>query len=173
MLIIITKDRKIRQFYTSTRSNSGAWGQVIELNDTYDQERATNALKKALSRLGANEPLCLVGHGNDTEIGGSGKTRDPWGWSYADVAPMLAALPHRPTAVLIEACAEEEEDGTKIDPVFGFAQALAQQLNRHGQAGRMSGCTVYGYINETDSEHSLPNPATIGRSVELIPYVIH
>lgn len=173
MLIIITKDKKIRTFYSGAGSKSGLWGRVLELNVTDDQDRATNALKKALSLLGADEPLCLVGHGNDTEIGGSGKTRDPWGWRFDEIAPMLAALPHRPSVVLIEACAEEEDDGTKIDPIFGFAQALADQLNKPGQAGRMSGCTVYGYTNETDSQHTLPNPGTIARSVEVVPYLIH
>lgn len=172
MLIVITKDREIRDFYSDPGSNSAAWGQVLLLNVTDNQERATNALRKALSLFGRNEPLCLVGHGNDTEIGGSGGEDDPWGWTAQGIAEMLAALPHRPTVVLVEACAEEESDGMKVDPVFGFAQALSTELNRPGRAGTMSGCILYGYINETDVTHTLPDPRTIDKSVEVVPYVI-
>jgi len=169
MLIIITKDRRIRRFYTESRSGSGAWGQIYLLDASDNQKRATEGLKNALSLLSAGESLCLVGHGNDTEIGGSGKSGDPWTWTADDLAGLLAALPNKPDGVLFEACALDEDDPHKVDPVFGFAQAVWSRLSGTGGAGRMAGATIFGYQNGVPVEHTLPKPgvAALDKNVEL------
>ncbi|WP_027344956.1 hypothetical protein [Hamadaea tsunoensis] len=169
MLIIITKDPKIVRFYTSARSGSGAWGQIVVLDPGYDQTQATRQLSDTLAKLPAGESLCLVGHGNDTEIGGSGKRNDPWGWHADELAGMLSLLRQKPDGVLFEACALDEDDPHKVDPVFGFAQAVWSRLNGSGQAGKMKGVTIFGYQNGVPVEHTLPRPGTaaLDKNVEL------
>ncbi|WP_155368067.1 hypothetical protein [Catellatospora vulcania] len=180
MLIVITKDPKIVDFISTTKSGAAAWGTVHLLNPAHGQDQAHAQLIGLLNTARSGDPLCIVGHGNDHEVGGKGNANDPWGWTAKDMALLLnTELNNRPSLILFEVCSDEAlEEATKESnqvgkmPVEGFATNLQAAFRKTGVADRLNGLTVYSYNRHTATTHTLPHPDAVAKSRELQPSVL-
>ncbi|MGH3680226.1 MAG: hypothetical protein ACRDT2_08240 [Natronosporangium sp.] len=156
MIIIITQDPAVNRWAHTTGSNTRAWGRLIVISAA-DQAAATKLLRDVLASVGRDEPLCLVGHGNDREIGDAGSQPADWTWSVEDVARLLASQlkSGHQAPILIESCA---------NTVANFSAGVAVQL---AKLRSLAGVWLYGYNRPVDVYHTLPNPVTLDRNVEL------
>jgi hypothetical protein len=156
MLIIVTQDQSIVNWAGTQQSNARAWGQLIIIS-ARSQQQATAQFTQALSMVGSDEPLCLMGHGNDTAIGDAGSGPADWTWSDADVAQILARnLGQEHVApILIEACA---------DTIANFAAHVAVQLE---SMRKLNGVWLYGYNRPVDVTNPMPDPHRLDRNVAL------
>lgn len=155
MLIVITKDQEIMEWASSPESGAGAWGSLKQLS-AGTQRTANPRLLEFLSGVAQDEPLCITGHGNDTEVGDEGSGRPNWTWTHADLASLLGALVDDYRGpILMEVCANTVSD---------FAAHLVESLER----GRLlTGVWVYGYNKSISTRHPFPNPNNLARNVEL------
>ena len=156
MIIILTRDLQVAGWATTPGSNAGAWGRLVIIN-TGNQNAATAQLQLALSHVAPDEPLCLVGHGNDVEIGDAGNDPADWSWTFDDIARLLGGRLQRNhrAPILIQSCA---------NTVANFSAHTAVRL---GELRALVGVWLYGYNRPVDVYRTLPNPDTLGRNVEL------
>lgn len=159
MLIIVSRDPRLHVWCADPSSHADDWGLIVNLGNG-NQASATALLISALGRLGDDEPLCLVGHGNDTEIGDEGSGPSDWTWTVRQVAAILAArlgLRGYHGKILAETCAET---------VTNFTTHLALALAGHHA---LRGVWLYGYNRPVDVWHTFPAPSQLDSSVELQP----
>jgi hypothetical protein len=166
MLIVITKDPTIVNYYQTGASNSGAWGNVYVLNAAHNQDQANLQLIGLLGQLQPNEPLCFAGHGDDKEVGGENVGTDTWTWNSENMASLLnTELGSKPRVVLFEVCSNDPGEVRKSQ-VEGFVTNVAHSFRSMQVSNRMSGVWIYGYHASIDARHTLPNPDTIGKDVQ-------
>jgi hypothetical protein len=156
MLIVVTQDQGVINWCRSPQSGAGQWGELVVIN-AGSSPTATVQLRHALARVGQNQPLCLTGHGNNTELGDAGSGGMSWSWSVQEIAGLLGAeLPHNFAApILIEACATT---------VTNFSAHAAVCL---GQLRQLVGVWIYGYNQPVAITHPFPAPQALDRNVEL------
>lgn len=156
MLIVITRDERIIEWVKNHESNADAWGKTEFLDTKKNRQQATNQLRRLVRQVKQGEALCLIGHGNDEEVGDEGTNRQDWGWKAEQLAEVLAAdlCQGYKGPILIESCA------TKIE---SFVANLASQLKKE----RVLGVFLYGYSRPIDIKHTLPKPEWLGKSVEV------
>jgi hypothetical protein len=155
MLIVCTHDVDIINWTNNPNSGASAWGHIYVLNGALNQANATIQLQGILATLGANEPLCLSAHGNDTEIGDEGAGPHDWGWTDHAIANMLPLAPHNPGVILIRACAHQ---------VSNFSAHLAVALDG---LHRLNHLWIYGYNVAIPINRHYPSPATLHNQVDL------
>jgi hypothetical protein len=150
MLIVLTQDQDIINGVLSPNSNAQSWAPVNFLQEG-GNPTASVALKALLKKLGANEDLCITGHGNDNEIGDENLSgMQSWTWSVMQLANLLQVnLPDGYKGrIVLEVCAKTANS---------FASKLAYQL---GQMGRV-GLYIYGYTTGINITKPFPNPVTM------------
>ena len=146
MTIVCTGDPGIISYANDPSSGSAAWGVV---NVVANQ----NALAGIVAGLGENEPLCLCAHGNNSSIGDAGP--DGLGWTYTQIASILAANAPNLGVVLIYACASS---------VANFSAALAVQLESLMQ---LDGLWCYGWNTPVTIGTPYPAPQSLASKVFL------
>ena len=167
MLIVITKDPSIVNYRQQGVGGEAAWGTLYVINAAHDQHNANQQLIGLLNNLQANEPLCIIGHGNDTEIGGEDVGNDNWTWTAQEIAFLLnTELGAQPGPILIEVCSDDPHDTDKFQ-VVGFGTEVQKEFASMQLSNRLTGATIYSYNTSILKKHTLPAPATIGKSVEL------
>lgn len=157
MLIVLTQDQKIVAWCINAESGAAQWGQLAVVNEG-GAPGATVLLKRCLAHVGANENLCITGHGNDTEVGDAEMSgKQSWTWSVSEFADLLASnLPqHYGGTILMEVCAES---------MTSFAANLAEALR---QKGKLKDVWIYGYTKAVAVTHTFPDPAKLAKNVEL------
>ena len=155
MLIVITKDQEIMEWASSPESGAGAWGSLKQLS-AGTQRTADAQLLEFLSGVAKDEPLCITGHGNDTEVGDEGSGRPNWTWTHDHLASLLGELVDAYRGpVLMEVCAEKVTD---------FAAHLVLSLE---SKRLLKGVWVYGYNKSISTRHPFPKPESLARNVEL------
>lgn len=155
MLLVLTQDPQVRRWAEDPRSGSQRWGGIGHA-PAGPQQGADAWWRQALPRLGAQEPLLLAAHGNDTEIGDPDP--DGWGWTVGAVVGALGAAPAAWRGpVVIWACAEQ---------VTNFSARLAVAL---GDAQVFDGLWVYGFNRPVPVDKTFPDPALLGQQVDLQP----
>lgn len=157
MLIVLTQDQEIENWCRDAESGASQWGQLNVVN-AGGAPAASVLLARFLSQVGANENLCITGHGNNDEIGDAETSgRQSWSWSTSEFADLLASkLPHNYSgAILMEVCA---------DSMTSFAANLAEALRNNG---KLKGVWIYGYAKAVAVTHTFPAPANLGKNVEL------
>lgn len=167
MLIVITKDPVIVNFRQQATAGEAAWGPIHVINAAHNQQQATAQLINLLHAVTANEPLAIVGHGSDTECGGSLQGADTWTWTAQDMANLLnTELQAKPGPILIEVCSDDPQETDKFE-VIGFGTELQKEMGQMQLSNHLQGVTVYSYNTHIKKKHSLPDPTTIGKSMEL------
>lgn len=154
MIIVCTRDESIRAWTQDPRSNAAAWGGVVGIPKQLGQAAATTSLSQIISGVPPAAPLCLSAHGDDQSIGDSVKGQ-PWEWTVADLAAILAGVPTRTGPLLIRACAH-----TVANVAPGVAVALEN-------LGAQSGLWCYSYNVPIDITATYPSPDKLASSVEL------
>jgi hypothetical protein len=157
MLIIMTRDARLHAWCADPMSHAANWGDIVGLGHGNVGD-ATAHLRHALRLLGPGEPLCLAGHGSDTEIGDSQATG--WTWGVNDIAAILAEeLGPRGYngPILIETCAET---------ISNFSTNVAIAL---GAMGALRRVWLFGYNRPVDITHTIPSPSQLPTSRELQP----
>jgi hypothetical protein len=176
MLIVITKDPVIVEFRKKAHSGAPAWGPVHFIDAKHGQDAASKQLISLLGSVKADEPLCLVGHGNDEEVGGKGKDGDDWGWTAREMAQLLCThLKFKPGPILFEVCSDEPEETEEKHEkmhVIGFGTVLHKEINTLGVPKLLRGATIYSYNSHILSEHTLPDPTKIHKSMEVQPSIL-
>lgn len=172
MLIVITKDPVIVAFRKKAHSGALAWAPVHFLDAKHSQDAANKQLISLLSSVKADEPLCIVGHGNDKEVGGEGKNGDNWGWTAQEMAKLLCThLTVKPGPILFEVCSDDPQETEKFQ-VIGFGTELHLQMTTLGVPKVLKGATIYSYNDHILAEHTLPDPAKIHKSMEVQPIIL-
>jgi hypothetical protein len=156
MLIIITRDANIMNWANSAESGAAAWAQVKQLS-AGTQSEADSQLQQLLKVLKSDEPLCITGHGNDTEVGDEGAGAADWTWTADRLAQLLGGLATGYKGpMLMEVCA---------DSVTDFAAHLVVSLESRR---KLNGVWVYGYNKSVSVTHPFPAPSQLGKNVELV-----
>ena len=167
MLIVICKDSVIVNFRKKESANEDLWGPVHVLNSGNSQKKATQELISLLNTVTADEPLCIVGHGNDTECGGEGVNGDDWGWTADEMAQLLnTELTAKPGPILFEVCSDDPEKIKKMQ-VIGFGTEVQRAFGRLTPSKFLKYAWVYSYNTSIECEHTLPDPSKIDKSREL------
>ena len=156
MLIVITRDGDIMTWAKSDESGARAWGSLKQLSAGTKRE-ADEQMGRLLSLVRIDEPLCITGHGNNTEVGDEGNEPAHWTWTFQDLAVLLGdrLVPGFGGPILMEVCGESVTD---------FAAHLAAQL---GEQQRLLGVWIYGYNKSVDVRHRFSPPDTLDKNVEL------
>jgi hypothetical protein len=157
MLIVVTSDKAIVDWSRDSDSGSGNWG-VVNVLTPGPQAKATNQLNKLLKKVGKNEPLCIVSHGNDAEIGDENPSQaNAWTWTSDDMGNNVGNnLPSDYQApILLATCCESITD-------FTANMALALERIR-----RLNKVWIYGYNKGVPIRHPFPAPDKLDKSVEL------
>jgi len=167
MLIVITKDPVIVNFRQQAGAGEAAWGPIHVINAAHDQQHATAQLIGLLRTVGNGEPLAIVGHGSDTECGGSLHGNDTWTWTAQELANLLnTELSAKPGPILLEVCSDDPEDTDKFE-VVGFGTEVQKEFGQMQVSNHLKGVTVYSYNTHIKKKHTLPDPAKISKSAEL------
>jgi len=156
MLIVITKDESIIQWARTAASGATAWNRLAPLG-SISQRAANRQLTDYLSQVGAEEPLCITGHGNDKEVGDEGDNARDWTWTHRELAELLGlGLPvdYR-GPILMEVCANTVTD---------FAAHLVVSLEK---LRKLNGVWIYGYNKSVSVRHKFPAPPALKGNLEL------
>lgn len=157
MLIVVTHDKKIRNWVDNEQSGANAWGKIEQLSSR--DRKPHDALAALLKGVVKNEALCVTGHGNDAEIGDEDTGRGAWEWTAAQLATALAEnLPADYQApILIESCGQ---------PTRSFVGNLAVALEKLEKLNKV---WIFGYDKGIDEDHKIPPPdlSALGKSAEL------
>jgi hypothetical protein len=158
MIIVIAHDSALRQYYgdyvVRRRPNHEFWQRATVIDASLDQRNATARLQQLLAQLQPDEPLCLVGHGNNKGIGDrSPSIRNAWWWNEDALAQLFKDhLPEKYGGpVLIESCGES---------VANLPPRIALQLD----GGRLVGMWIYGHQNGVDITEPLPKASELGEA---------
>lgn len=147
MLIVITTDQAIIDSIQRPVMNAAAWAPVNFLT-AGGNPAASVKLKYILKNLGANENLCITGHGNDDEIGDENTSgMQSWTWDVGELANLLnGSLPANYNGkIVLEVCS---------DTANSFASKLALMLGRLGRIG----LSIYGYTTSINISKPFPDP---------------
>ncbi|QQE79754.1 hypothetical protein [Alicyclobacillus sp. SO9] len=155
MLIVITRDEDVMEWASSPESGADAWGSIRQLS-AGTQSDANREMRLLLSQVQSGEPLCITGHGNDTEVGDEGSHPADWTWTHSQLAALLAELGEDYIApILMEVCAETVTD---------FAAHLVLSLEKRNA---LAGVWVYGYNKSISIRHPFPKPVSLDKNLEL------
>ncbi len=155
MLIVITRDKDIMNWVESSKSGSENWIRVKQLS-AGTQREVTQQMVQLLKLVKTEEPLCITGHGNDTEVGDEGSDPADWTWSNDQLAQLFGGLVDGYEGpVLMEVCA---------DSVTDFATNLVLSLEK---IKKLNGIWVYGYNKSISAYHPFPSPDKLDKNVEL------
>lgn len=157
MLIALTQDQSILNWCNDPRSGAALWGQLKPVNGG-GAPTATVLLKSLLAQVGKGDPLCITGHGNDTEVGDAQSSgKQSWSWSASELADLLANnLPKDYSGnILMEVCSNS---------MTSFAANLAQALR---QKPAFKNVWIYGYAKSVSVTHIFPDPSKLDKNVEL------
>lgn len=155
MLIVVTRDSSIMDWVNNPASGASAWGSIKQLS-AGKQDGANKQLTDLLKTVKTDEPLCITGHGNNTEVGDEGSGASDWTWTADDLANSLGSLKEGYNGpVLMEVCAQSVTD---------FAAHLAISLQ---ETRILNGVWIYGYNKAVDVTHTFPNPAKLSQNVEI------
>ncbi len=146
MLIVVTHDKKIRDWVNDEKSGASAWNNVEQLS--LRERHPDAALAELLKGVGDKEALCVTGHGNDEEIGDEDSEKGAWEWTAEKLAKTLAAnLPENYQApILIDSCGEANKS---------FVGKLALGLQ---ELKKLNGIWIFGYDKKIDGDHKFPPP---------------
>jgi hypothetical protein len=154
MLIVITRDQGIMKWAATAESGAAAWGSLKQLS-AGTQTEADTQMQQLLKLVKSDEPLCITGHGDDTEVGDEGSNPGDWTWTHGHLAALLGGLVDFKAPILMEVCAESVTD---------FAAHLAASLEK---IKKLKGVWIYGYNKSVDVKHKFPPPSGLDKNVEL------
>lgn len=157
MFIVVTHDESIREWAESDESGASAW-QNVNLLSLKDRD-PDKKLAELLGGVGAGEPLCISGHGNDEEIGDEENNRFDWGWDTGQLAKLLSdhLTADFQAPILIDSCGA---------PNKSFVAKLAIELEK---LKKFKSIWIFGYDKKVDSDKKCPAPElkSLQKQIEL------
>jgi virulence factor Evf-like protein len=153
MIIVCTRDARVRNWALDPNSGAGPWGKVELLSEHASQLEASTQLQNLIRDLDPAEPVCLSAHGNNTSIGDE---VGGWTWTVPQLANLLADVPTRTGPLLISACGEGSP--------AGIQSALALALEG---LKKQKGLWIYTYVDAVPIRVKFPNPHTMDNEGDL------